>query len=81
MIMYREGYALAAKRGGKLKAVFYAVAGGAGLFIHTGRLFSWFSEYSSSLLLAVQILFAIAAIIALVSFIDYLKTYFRFKNR
>ncbi len=81
MILYREGYALAARKGGKLKAVLYAIAGGAGLFIHTCRLLGWFSSFMDTMILVVKGLFAAAALIALISFIDYLRAYYRYKSK
>jgi len=78
MMMFKEGFALAAKTGGKLKAVFYAVAGWAGLFIHTCRSLSLFSDYLDIFLLIARVLFAIAAVLALASFLDY---FIVFRNR
>jgi CDP-diacylglycerol--glycerol-3-phosphate 3-phosphatidyltransferase len=80
MLMFKEGYALAAKKGGKLKAVFYAVAGWAGLFIHTCRRLSLFPDYLPNFLFVARVLFAVAAILALLSFIDYLGVFFRRKK-
>lgn len=81
MILYKEGYALAARKGGKLKAVLYAIAGGAGLFIHTCRLLKWFSGYLDGMVLIAKWLFAVAALLALVSFVDYLRAYYKYKNK
>ncbi|MCX7788973.1 MAG: CDP-diacylglycerol--glycerol-3-phosphate 3-phosphatidyltransferase [Spirochaetes bacterium] len=81
MILYREGYALAARKGGKLKAVLYAIAGGAGLFIHTCRLLGWFSVFMETMILVVKGLFAAAALIALLSLIDYLRAYYKYKSK
>lgn len=78
MMMFKEGFALAAKTGGKLKAVFYAVAGWAGLFIHTCRSLSLFTDFLDIFLLIARILFAIASVLALASFLDYFLV---FRNR
>ncbi len=75
MIMYRDGVALAARRGGKLKAVLYAFAGGAGLFIHTCKILGFFTELQNSFLLTAKLLFAAAAIAALLSFASYLMAF------
>jgi CDP-diacylglycerol--glycerol-3-phosphate 3-phosphatidyltransferase len=80
MLMFRDGYALAAKKGGKLKAVFYAVAGWAGLFIHTCRSLGLFPDYLSNFLFLARVLFAVAAVLALLSFGDYLGVFFRRKK-
>lgn len=81
MILYKEGYALAARKGGKLKAVLYAIAGGGGLFIHTCRLLGWFSALMDTMILLAKGLFALAALLALVSFVDYLRAYYKYKNK
>jgi len=81
MILYKEGYALAARKGGKLKAVLYAVAGGAGLFIHTCRVLGLFPDYMNTMIFTVKILFAAAALLALVSFLDYIRAYQKYKSK
>ena len=81
MIMYKEGLALAAKGGGKLKAVFYAVSGFAGLSIYTFRNLSLFPKQIDTFLLAARFLFAVAAVLAILSFLDYYLVFRRRKNR
>jgi CDP-diacylglycerol--glycerol-3-phosphate 3-phosphatidyltransferase len=81
MIMYKDGFALAAKRGGKLKAVFYAISGGFGLIIHTCRNLSLFPEYSDSLLFAGKIVFAAAALLSLFSFLDYFLVFLKRRKK
>jgi CDP-diacylglycerol--glycerol-3-phosphate 3-phosphatidyltransferase len=71
MIMYKDGFALAAKKGGKLKAVFYAISGGFGLLIYTERNLRIFPEYSDTSRFVGNIVFALAALLSLLSFLDY----------
>jgi CDP-diacylglycerol--glycerol-3-phosphate 3-phosphatidyltransferase len=80
MIMFKEGFALAAKTGGKLKAVFYAIAGGAGLLIYTFRSFSLFAEKSEHFRFTGHVLFAIAAVLAIISFVDYVRVFLRHRK-
>ena len=77
MIMYKDGFVLAANRGGKLKAVFYAISGCFGLIIHTIRSLSLFPGYLENLHLAGMIVFSLAALISLLSFCDYLIVFLR----
>lgn len=72
MILAQKGIALAAKSGGKLKSVFYFLASLIGMiFIFLTR-GDFFPEYHQVIRLSVDILFAISALLALVSFVDYL---------
>jgi CDP-diacylglycerol--glycerol-3-phosphate 3-phosphatidyltransferase len=80
MIMYKDGFALAANRGGKLKAVFYAISGGFGLLVHTCRNLSLFPEYQDTLLFAGKIVFAFAALLSLLSFLDYFLVFLRHRK-
>jgi CDP-diacylglycerol--glycerol-3-phosphate 3-phosphatidyltransferase len=80
MIMYKDGFALAAKTGGKLKAVFYAISGGFGLLIHSEKNLSLFPEYLDTLRFAGKIVFAIAAVLSLLSFFDYVMVFLKRKK-
>ena len=77
ILLAREGTALAANSGGKLKAVFYFVSGSCGLFALTLRAWRseipWIEEFER----IVELLFAAAALISLISFISYLRGYLR----
>ncbi|MDR2589067.1 MAG: CDP-diacylglycerol--glycerol-3-phosphate 3-phosphatidyltransferase [Spirochaetales bacterium] len=75
MIMYKDGFALAANRGGKLKAIFYAIAGGFGLIIHTCGGLGLVPEFHAALRLTGKIIFALAALLSLVSFLDYILVF------
>ena len=80
MVMYKDGVALAANRGGKLKAVFYAISGGFGLSLHTCERLSLLLEYRNALYDAGKIVFAIAALLSLLSFIDYCLVFMRHRK-
>jgi CDP-diacylglycerol--glycerol-3-phosphate 3-phosphatidyltransferase len=81
MIMYKDGFALAAKRGGKLKAIFYAISGGFGLLIHTNTTLAIFPEYLDTLYFAGKIVFTIAALLSLASFADYFLVFLRWRKK
>jgi CDP-diacylglycerol--glycerol-3-phosphate 3-phosphatidyltransferase len=81
MILYKDGVALAAKRGGKLKAVLYAVAGGFGLAIHTCRSLSLFPGLLDDMYFIGRILFLAAALLSLLSFIDYFHVFLKHKKK
>jgi CDP-diacylglycerol--glycerol-3-phosphate 3-phosphatidyltransferase len=82
MIMYKEGFALAAKRGGKLKAVSYAFSGGFGVFIHTCRILVIFSaQRLETMYFAGKIFFAIAAVLSILSFADYWFVFLKHKKK
>lgn len=71
MVMAKEGTALAAKWGGKAKAVFYFISGIFGLAVLTMQSLGAV-EYLSEMLLAARWLFILAAASSLLSFIEYL---------
>ena len=72
MILAQKGIALAAKSGGKLKSVFYFLASFmamAFIFLSRG---GFLLDYHQVIRLSVDILFATSALLALISFVDYL---------
>ncbi len=75
MVMYRDGIALAARRGGKAKAVVYATAGGFGILVVTARFVGWSPEVLVRLERGAVALFGAAVLFAWVSFIDYLVVF------
>ncbi len=85
IIMYREfcqlflrqllaekGVAMGARKGGKTKAVFYMIAGAASLVLWSVRSLGAGVEYQSGLAVAVFILYCVAAILSVGSFLDYI---------
>ncbi len=77
LLMFRKGVALAARSGGKIKAVLYAVAGGVGLALitmeRTGILVEWFG----GVYIFAQVVYVAAALFSIGSFIDYLLVFKR----
>jgi len=72
MVMYRDGIALAARRGGKAKAVVYAVAGFMGLAVLSNRNLGWFAPWTGWFQTTAVIVFGLCVLFAWVSFLDYL---------
>ena len=77
MLLAREGTALAANKGGKLKAVLYFVSGLGGMAVLTFR--AWFADPSwlPAAETASSYLFAVAALASLVSFAYYFRIFLR----
>ncbi|MFP4364474.1 MAG: CDP-diacylglycerol--glycerol-3-phosphate 3-phosphatidyltransferase [Spirochaetia bacterium] len=72
LLMLKRGITLAARVGGKLKAVIYAVSGILGMLFITVTRFSLFQAYWNVFEQAVYWVFVLAALASLSSFIDYL---------
>jgi CDP-diacylglycerol--glycerol-3-phosphate 3-phosphatidyltransferase len=77
MILAQRGIALAAKSGGKLKSVFYFLASVAALGYLGLIRFNGDSNFLQYGRITVDILFGISALLALVSFVDYLQVFFK----
>ena len=77
MLMYRTGTAMAARKGGKLKAVFYAIAGGAGILVEMTRSIQGFGPYEGAAEIFALAVFVVSVILAYVSLSDYLVVFFR----
>ena len=76
MVMAKEGTALAAKNGGKAKAVFYFISGIFAMFILTLQSLG-VTAYLDQLILAGKVLFVLAAFSSVISFIDYLLLFLK----
>ena len=75
MMMYRRGTALAARGGGKLKAAFYAFGGLLGIVLLMVRR-TWLpATWERPLQLAATAVFVVAALLAVISFLDYVRVY------
>lgn len=82
MMMTREGIALAARAGGKLKAVLYAVSTALGLLMLTHVRLGIFHNLMPTLPWVVLGTFGAAVLVAWISFADYLILVIRhFKNK
>lgn len=78
MLMYRDGVALAARKGGKLKAVFYFLSGIIGLILYSVQglnLFADLPTVQSGLNTAAIVVFGLAVLLSWTSFLDYLKVF------
>ncbi len=75
MLLVREGFALAAGKGGKIKAVLYFISGIFGLLLLTVG--AWWPQWRGLDVLGrlAGALFAAAAVAALVSFVDYFRRF------
>ncbi len=76
MVMAKEGTALAAKSGGKAKAVFYFISGIFAMFILTLQSLEM-TAHISQLILAGKIIFILAAASSVISFLDYLRLFLK----
>lgn len=77
MIMYRTGTALAARGGGKLKAVFYAVSGAAGIIVAMTRGVDALEPLQGAAELFALVVFLVSLLLAYLSLSDYLIVFFR----
>ena len=77
MLLAREGVALAANKGGKLKSFLYFVSGFGGLFALTLRSWRFDSGWLSQVERVSAIFFIVAAAASLISFADYFRYYLK----
>ncbi len=76
MMASRKGVAIGARKGGKLKTVLYIIAAGFSLVIESALRLSFdIGQSLSSLLLVNRILYGLAVLVAILSFIDYLHAF------
>lgn len=76
-ILAERGIAMAARPGGKIKAFFYMLSGAASLFYWSIPRFNVLLGLEDALLVVVRVLYVIAVVLSVGSFIDYL---FHFKK-
>lgn len=72
MVAAKQGIAIAARKGGKVKTVFYIITSFYILFLETLVRFGCVPSFFGSLKIAAIVLFAICVILSYASFIDYL---------
>jgi len=72
LLLIRKGVALAARPGGKIKAVLYAVSGGAGIALITIERIGVLPQIFDGMFMFAQIVYVAAALFAIGSFVDYL---------
>jgi CDP-diacylglycerol--glycerol-3-phosphate 3-phosphatidyltransferase len=75
LLMYRRGTALAAPRGGKTKALLYFAGAGFSLIVLTFERLEWLPGWHEGLRVFVAIVYVAAAVMAVVSFVDYLRVF------
>jgi len=75
LLMYRDGTALAARRGGKTKALLYFAGAGFSLIVLTLERLEWLTGWHEGLRIVAAIIYIAAAIMAVVSFLDYVRVY------
>lgn len=73
MVAAKQGVAIAARKGGKLKTVVYIVSGFYALFLECLVRFEVIPPFFGALKIAASVLFVICVILSYVSFIDYLS--------
>ncbi len=82
MLMYRDGVAMAARAGGKLKAVFYNLSGIAGLLVFSLEGLGVCSEAICGYFrLAATIIFALAVVLSWVSLMDYVGVFLQAQRK
>ena len=81
MIMYRDGTALAARQGGKLKAVFYFLSGVFGMLVVTVARVGVLASHANLIRSVSLVVFSISALLCVVSFVDYLKVFAASRKR
>jgi CDP-diacylglycerol--glycerol-3-phosphate 3-phosphatidyltransferase len=75
MLLAQRGIAMGARRGGKLKSATYMAAGAASLLLASARALGLFQAILVPFAFAVDALYVLAAVLALVSFGDYFLQY------
>lgn len=75
LLMYRDGTALAARRGGKTKALLYFAGAGFSLIVLTLERLEWLTGWHDGLRIVAAVIYIAAAIMAVVSFLDYIRVY------
>ncbi len=75
LLLVQKGVAMGARKGGKLKSFMYAVSGGVSLFIWSLGMLSIDTGINNVFIIGNYVLYCIAALLALVSFIDYFREF------
>ncbi|TVR91019.1 MAG: CDP-diacylglycerol--glycerol-3-phosphate 3-phosphatidyltransferase [Spirochaetaceae bacterium] len=75
LLMIKEGVALAARKGGKIKTVFFAIGVGLGIAVITLERMAVLPEAEAVLRIVTLVVFGIALVLSLSSFGDYLRVF------
>jgi CDP-diacylglycerol--glycerol-3-phosphate 3-phosphatidyltransferase len=76
-LMLKKGVAMGARKGGKLKAVTYMLAGAAALLASSASRLGLDPPFFSRLRVIAVVIFAVSVLISLASFVDYIIVYKR----
>jgi CDP-diacylglycerol---glycerol-3-phosphate 3-phosphatidyltransferase len=80
-LVAEKGIAMGARPGGKVKAVFYMIAGAASLLLWTFRSLGLLVSLDGSMSTAVAVLYYAAAALSVGSFVDYLVQFQKISSR
>ena len=81
MVAVSKGTAIAARKGGKFKTVFYITSGFFMLAVESALRLGFEPACFASLLVVAKILFSVCLVLSYISFVDYIKTFYSlFKN-
>jgi CDP-diacylglycerol--glycerol-3-phosphate 3-phosphatidyltransferase len=72
LLAARRGVAMGARPGGKFKAVVYMVAGSVSMIMLTLNKFAWFGNLSAYIATGSFVIYCIAGVVSIGSFVDYL---------
>jgi CDP-diacylglycerol---glycerol-3-phosphate 3-phosphatidyltransferase len=81
MLLAQRGIAMGARPGGKIKSATYMVAGVTSLLLVSIRRLGIFSGLRDSLYISIQAIYALAAVLALLSFMDYVLQFRKLTSR
>ena len=76
-ILFNKGIAMAARKGGKFKAILYAISGGAGLLVIGAHGFNLDSGLVQASRIVALASFSLSVLVSVLSFIDYVAVFLR----
>jgi CDP-diacylglycerol--glycerol-3-phosphate 3-phosphatidyltransferase len=75
ILMMKKGVAMGARKGGKIKAVTYMIAGAVALLASCSERLSLDSRFYDAFRISAIVIFVISVVFALISFFDYIGVY------
>ena len=76
-ILFNRGIAMAARKGGKFKAILYAISGGAGLLVIGATGFNLDSSLVQATRIIALVSFGLSVFVSVISFVDYVIVFLR----
>ena len=76
-ILFNRGIAMAARKGGKFKAILYAISGGTGLLVIGAHGFNLGSDLTQASQVVALVSFSLSVFVSVLSFIDYVVVFLR----